>query len=215
MGSGQSHKMESPKTTEEYIAIKLKVFDQMQDWLKSGGWTLFHEADNVILECTPMEGSAINAQKGQVILQGSKFEQFTQKLFKPSFDERKKLYPEVESEEIIKNIDEDSFILHTKVKAPFPLYPREFVVLKARKMLDDGSQLITAYSIEDPEIPVTHGYVRGTIQTGLIAKKLLDDKVQLTKVEHIDPCGLIPSSVVQEKQMQNAHRFSTMQAYLE
>lgn len=215
MGSAQSHKMEMPRTNEEYNTLKLRVFDQMQAWLKSDGWEPFHEKDNVVLECTPMEGSAIKAQRGTVTLTGNKFDQFTQKLFNPEFEERKKLYPEVEHEKIIKWIDDDTFISHTKFTAPFPVYPREFLVLKARKTLDDGSQLITAYSIEDQNVPVTYGYVRATVQTGLIAKQLANNKVQLTKVEHVDPCGLIPTKIVQQKQIQNAHRLADMQSYLD
>ena len=215
MGAAQSHKLETPRTTDEYTNLKLRVFDQMTNLLNSDGWESFHQKENVILETSPMEGSYIKAQKGTVILSGSKFDQFTEKLFNPPFDERQKIYPEIQSESIIKYIDDDTFISHTKFNAPFPVYPREFLVLKSRKTLDDGSQLITAYSIEDPNVPVTYGFVRGTLQTGLIAKKLPNNKVQVVKVEHVDPCGSIPTSLVQEKQIKNAYRLATMQAYLD
>ena len=215
MGSGQSHKMEVPQTRDEYTNLKLRVFDKMTNWLNSDGWEPFHQDNNVTLECCPMEGSSIKAQKGTVILSGSKFDQFTEKLFNPPFEERQKIYPEIQSETIIKYIDKDTFISHTKFNAPTPIYPREFLVLKSRKTLNDGSQLITAYSIEDPDVPVTYGFVRGLLQTGLIVKKLSGDKVQVVKVEHVDPCGLIPTVFVQEKQMKNAYRLATMQAYLD
>ena len=215
MGAGQSHKMEKPQTLEEYKKLQLRVFNQMTSWLNSDGWEPFYEAKNVVLECSPMEGSSIKAQKGTVILSGSKFDQFTEKLFNPPFDERKKIYPEIQSEVIIKHIDKDTFVSHTKFNAPWPVYPREFLVIKARKVLDDGSQLITAYSIEDPDVDVTYGFVRGALQTGMIVKKLPGDRVQVVKVEHIDPCGSIPTSLVQEKQMKNAYRMATMQAYLD
>jgi hypothetical protein len=207
--------MEAPQTSMEYATLQLRVFDQMQNWLNSDGWEPFHKEENVTLECSPMVGSSIKAQKGTVILSGSKFDQFTEKLFNPPFDERKKIYPEIQSEVIVKHINEDTFISHTKFDAPWPVYPREFLVIKARKTLDDGSQLITAYSIEDPEVPVSSGFVRGALQTGMIVSKLPGNRVKVVKVEHIDPCGSIPTSLVQDKQMKNAYRLATMQAYLD
>jgi hypothetical protein len=215
MGASQTCQLETPTTTEDYLTLSEKVVSQMTDWLNSNNWNSFHNTDKVTLESRPMDESQIDAQKGTVILTGSDFDGLANKLFNPTFEERKKVYDEVLLEKVLHVINENNIVVQTQFSAPWPVVPREFVVLKTRTILGDDSQLITAHSINYPDLPPSSGCVRGIVRTGMLVTNLGNNQIKVTKVEHVDPQGMIPTEIVQAKQRKNAHRLDAMKGYLE
>jgi hypothetical protein len=214
MGASESQ-LSTFSTKEDYLNGSAKFNNDMVNWLESPGWHAFHNDAKVTLEAKPMTGHAIDAQKGTVLLTGSDFGKLTDKLFNPTFAERKKVYDEVISEKVLQTIDDNNIVVMTQFTAPWPVWPREFLVLKSRTMMDDGSMLITAQSIDYPTVPQTSGFIRGTIKTGMKVTQLDNNQIRVTKVEHVNPQGAIPTNIVKDKQRKNAFRLDAMQKYLD
>lgn len=214
MGAGQTCQLKSPQTTNEFLDHGSEIMLDMSTLLNSEGWSQFHNTENVTVESKQIEGSYLPALKGSVVLKGSNFSGLTSKLFNPTFEERKRVYDEVISEKVLQIIDDDNIVVLTQFAAPWPVYPREFLVLKSRKRINKDNQLITAQSIDYPTVPQSSGFVRGIVRTGMMVSNLGNNQIKVTKVDHIDPQGAIPTEIVKAKQIKSAYRLDAMQGYL-
>ncbi len=146
----------------------------------------------------------------------NKFDQFVDQLFDSSFETRKKICEDLIENIVIDEIDENNQVVLSKFKAPGKFTPREFLVLKSRMICDDGSHLIIFCSINRKRTPFSEGYIRGVGNTGILVTPLYDqNKIKVTKVDHIDPRGKVPSFVLNTLKKKSVENLNKMEHYLQ
>jgi hypothetical protein len=213
----------TPKNDKDSKNFGEKVLKEMLTMINSNGWEVFSRTDKVLLEETSVKDSNISAVKGTIVFtnKNKSFEYFVNSLYSSLFVEKKKIYDELISNKAIRIIDENNVIVHSQFAAPsgiiaglIPIAPREFVVLKSRQVLEDGSYLITAHSINYYLIPFSKGFVRGVVKTGMLITQLGDNKIRVIKVDHLDPKGWIPSAVINFIKAKSRFRLIGMMTYL-
>jgi len=107
---------------------------------------------------------------------------------------------DIDMKEIAKLLEVNSevMLVRTRATAPFPVTPREFVLVRGRKE-QDGALYIFTTSVNYAGSEVDAAYVRGVIPAnGYIFRPVEGDpnKTNLSRVTSIDPKGAIPLWVI-------------------
>jgi len=86
-------------------------------------------------------------------------------------DEAKINDPMFDVTRIVEKYGQNTYKIHQKSQKVGPIYPRDFIYMVHGNELEDGTVMVTCFSVEDPEIPPQKGVVRGQLyQTGWILK---------------------------------------------
>ena len=207
----------TPTKPHEYEDVRKNVLNTVLEWTNSDdGWTPFSIVDNVTLESKVVDNSGITATRGTLTFEGSDFNRFVDNLFESSDESKKKIFEDMEANTVVKNLDHNNMVVHSQFRAPPTIYWREFVVLKSRTVLSDGRHVITAISINDETVPHSKGYVRGVVISGMIVTppKKDDNMIKIVKVEHVNPKGWLPVSLINMMKGKVGKTLARMTVYL-
>lgn len=203
----------TPTTNDDFLELGKQSVIEKSNWFNSTNWTFFQEVDGVVLEEQPMVGSNISTIKGTVVLNGSDLNKLSNNLFCSTYEITKKTYDELINSTEVLRINDNNMVTHSQFQSPFGVTNREFVSLKTRVVLENGDHLITTHSINYEPIPFSYGFVRGVVKSGILISKLNDNKLKVTKIEHVDPKGWIPSTVINMFKSKVGNRLNGMQVY--
>ncbi|AYV77273.1 MAG: START domain containing protein [Barrevirus sp.] len=209
--------LSTPREVKEYENVKRDIIKTTLDWTDSNdGWTHFGIVDDVTLESREIPGSGITATRGTMIFNGNNFNKFVDSLFESSDESKKKIFEDMESNTIVRTIDNDNVVIHSQFRAPPTISWREFVTLKSRTVLNDGRHVITATSINDQDVPFTKGYVRGIVVSGMVVTPPSNgnNSIKIVKVEHVDPKGWLPVSLINMMKGKVGKTLAKMPIYL-
>lgn len=210
----------TPTITDEFMIIGKQFLEDQLKLIKSNKWKPYDNTGKVLLEELHISNSNISAIKASMVYHVKKhddIERIADMMYSSSLKEKKKMYDEIIKNDIIKEIDNNNMIIHSQFNSPIGfgfIKPREFVALKSRMLLDDGSYLITACSINYQDIPFSPGFVRGIGRTAMLISSLGDTQFKITKVDHMDPKGWIPSHLINKLKGKNGKRLERIKAYL-
>ncbi|XWV25822.1 START domain containing protein [Tupanvirus soda lake] len=113
-----------------------------------------------------------------------------------SFDSVRSYDLDVSEYGIISNLDQNTRICRQVNSLPWPMWPRETVYLQ-RSEDCAGASYIYMYSVECNEVPrQDNKYVRAIINISAYVFRPTIDGCMVYRIAHVDPCGLIPVSLV-------------------
>lgn len=205
----------TPIQGRDYENVRDKVLTKTLKWADSNdGWSHFDVVDGVTLESKAVDKSGITATRGTLKAKCADFNKFINNLYDSSDESKKKIFEDMVSNKVIKNIDENNMVVHSQFKAPTPVYWREFVVLKSKVLLKDGRYAITAISINEKSVPFSKGYVRGVAISAMIVSNNGDGTITLVKVEHLNPKGWLPVALINMMKGKVGKTLAKMPVYL-
>ena len=115
------------------------------------------------------ETLGIRSTKGECWIDYSPYECFY--MITDISDEAKINDPLFDVTRIIEKYGQNTYKIHQRTCRIGPIYPRDFVYMVHGNELEDGTVLVTCFSVEDPDIPPQKGVVRAQLyQTGWILK---------------------------------------------
>jgi len=208
-GQWKYDELPTPLTKEDYLNLADQATAEKMEWINSDGWEFMQNNNGVLLEQKPLEGSNISVVKASATLTNVDFNTLFHNLYQPTLQERKKLYDEILTNDLIKEKDENNKITHSKFQGPTGITSREFVTLKTKKAINDG-YLICVHSINDENIPFTENFVRGTTRCGTLITPN-DNGIEVITVEHVDPKGWIPTVIINQFKGKVGQRLTRMQ----
>lgn len=88
-----------------------------------------------------------------------------------------------------------------KLKAPWPVSPRDFTGISLRD-LDDDVCYVSMSSVEDPAVPPVSGCVRGNLIISGWKIYKTDGGIGITYITQVDMAGSIPSSFLKSIHLQ-------------
>lgn len=96
-----------------------------------------------------------------------------------------------------KEISNDLQIVYSAHHAPFPVSSRELVYLRHSMTLEDGTFVVSATSINVPDMPVREKRVRAAIHSsGWVIEPIDENSCRAIRVLQLDPKGSIPMAIV-------------------
>jgi hypothetical protein len=214
--------LSTPINDQDFKILIERVQKDIYKWIDSKNWLVLSRTNNVILEEESVNNSDISAIKGTIILnmKNTSLNEFVDKLFSPLLKDKKKTYKDITMNKCVYIIDNDNIIVHSKFKTLTgpaglqPVSPREAVVLSSRKVLDDGSYLVTSQSINYKEIPFSKDHIRCIVKSGILITQLEDKKIKVVKAEHLEPKGWIPSIIINMLKDKSIKRLNNLKVYL-
>ena len=208
--------LQTPKTVDEIQKTSRYFLDKMKRLLLSVGWNKESNTNGTTMESRSISNSNVLMTRCTRTFDGvAKFDDFTDELFDSSLEKKQKIYVDMLENKVLQDIDDNNHIVLSRFKAPFPTSRREFVMLKSREVLEDGSHLITSCSINYEGTPFSTGFVRGAAMTGMLVTPLLDEnKIKVVKIDYVDPKGWIPAFVLNWVKGKSIENINKMQGYL-
>jgi hypothetical protein len=98
---------------------------------------------------------------------------------------------------IVQELDDVSQVTYQLFYGIWPVAQRDFISANTFRILDDGTVIAAARSIDFPGGPSQKGAVRGKIRLGgMVAKPLPDGKSLVSYIASVDLGGSIPSSMI-------------------
>ncbi|KAI9488733.1 hypothetical protein BDB00DRAFT_771944 [Zychaea mexicana] len=165
------------------------------------GWNFSQEKEGVKLY-TKSTGGPISIVRGDTVLKtGDKYtprevatvatQPGCRKIWDEKFDssEVKEMFTHLES------------IFWVKLKAPWPVSPRDFTGVALRDF-DDDECYVSMSSVEDPAVPPVSGCVRGNLIISGWKVFKTDGGIGITYITQVDMAGSIPSSFLKSIQLQ-------------
>eukprot|EP01087_Luapelamoeba_hula_P021552 TRINITY_DN7565_c0_g1_i2.p1 TRINITY_DN7565_c0_g1~~TRINITY_DN7565_c0_g1_i2.p1 ORF type:complete len:269 (-),score=67.01 TRINITY_DN7565_c0_g1_i2:105-875(-) len=119
---------------------------------------------------------------------------------------------------VVETLDENHDILYSAYSCGvFILANRDFIYYEGRKHNEDGSKIVTCFSIERDDVPPVKGFVRGHIHySGWVLRPINDGKeTQATFSAQADPKGWIPHKLVNFFSGEIAKTMWNIQSFLE
>jgi hypothetical protein len=112
-------------------------------------------------------------------------------------EEKKINDPMFNKSEIVEKYGQNTFLVWQLMNRMGPISPRDFLYVIHGNILEDGTHVLTCYSIEDPIKPPQKGVVRGVIhRSGYILKPLPDGQTETTFIAQVDMKGFIPKFAI-------------------
>lgn len=208
--------LQTPTTPTDYQTASRSFLDEMKGLLLSTDWNKESKTDGTTMESRSVPGSNVQMTKCTRTFNGvDKFGDFTDELYDSTLANKQRIYVDMLENKILHDAGDDGHVVLSQFKAPFPTAKREFVMLKSREVLDDGSHLITSCSINHEQAPFSSGFVRGAAKTGMLISPLYDaDKIRVTKIDYVDPKGWIPSFILNWVKGKSIENINKMQGFL-
>jgi hypothetical protein len=181
---------------EEYQNLAKESLDTVLNLVTSKGWTKLVYENRVLVEEKPIENSAITSVRTSMTLKNVDYNKIVDVIYSPTFEERKQLYKDLLDHTLIEKLSDTTQIAMSKFQAPTMVTNREFLAFRCIRKIDDNNTIIAVRSINMESIPFTTGFERGTSNSNIHIQINEDSTVCVTSVDHIDPKGWIPSSVI-------------------
>jgi len=179
----------------EHINVK---FGYLKEIMAQADWELIYNVNDTTIErklLPEVAGIACVKASGIVDANAKELCDFIWNIYETS--DLKKYDPEAESYNIIERYDENTRLCRQVNKLPWPLWPREMLYLRSKKV-NDNEHWIFMFSVDSDEIPEqTDKYVRARINISAYGFIPINDKqTKVYRVMHLDPAGSIPTSVI-------------------
>ncbi|KAI9025783.1 hypothetical protein CLU79DRAFT_743048 [Phycomyces nitens] len=194
--------MTIPEASHRHAAKNRAAVDQFKALASNlDGWELASEKEGVKLYSKKVEGSPMPLVRGEIIFKTTEFSvrDVAAVALVPGcrkiWDER---YEVSETKEWFSPFES---LFWVKLKAPWPISPRDFSACCLRDMSDDECNLVIA-SVEDPLIPHVSGCVRGNLIVSGWKIYKVPEGVGLIYITQVDLAGSIPSSFLKTVQIQ-------------
>jgi dipeptidyl aminopeptidase/acylaminoacyl peptidase len=124
-----------------------------------------------------------------------------------------------ESIEVVENIGDKYWVVHSKVKSPsFMVTPRDVVVLATWVEDADGTVYIVGRSVTHPKIPEVKSHVRADVLLyAWVMKPTKEDPTKSVTIRMLqtDPKGMIPKALVNSVAKDEALIVANMKTYAE
>ncbi|KAG1138466.1 hypothetical protein G6F37_004766 [Rhizopus arrhizus] len=165
------------------------------------GWNFTQEKEGVKLYNKTVDGNPIPIVRGDIVLEGDYTVQQAltvctlpgcRKIWDDKFDasEVKAWYSRYET------------LFWTKLKAPWPISPRDIAGTSLREFSEDEGYIVMT-SVTDPAVPVISGNVRANlIVSGWKVTKTSTGVISLIYITQIDLAGSLPLSFLKSVQQQ-------------
>ena len=189
--------VETPVTDTNYQNLARASLDKVVDFVNSSGWKLlFKNINGVRIEEKRREGSGYTAIKTQKTLENVDVDGVVKCLFNPTFEERKRIYPDITHHNNTKEIDDNTVVSVTRFKTPPVIWDREFLGARFLRRDADGNCTISVVPINQ-EGHHDNKCVRGVASSDIIVNRLGENRVHVTSVNWIDPKGWVTPDIVQ------------------
>eukprot|EP01111_Echinosteliopsis_oligospora_P004951 TRINITY_DN180_c0_g1_i1.p1 TRINITY_DN180_c0_g1~~TRINITY_DN180_c0_g1_i1.p1 ORF type:complete len:262 (-),score=71.99 TRINITY_DN180_c0_g1_i1:69-854(-) len=109
-------------------------------------------------------------------------------------EQKKQIEKELLEVEIIETISPSIDIIRARYSAPFPVTPRELVVMRV-KMEENGEYYIVSLSVSHPKCEETSKYVRASVTSAVIIRPH-SAGCSVTRYNQLDPKGSVPAMAV-------------------
>jgi hypothetical protein len=208
--------LQTPITFAEFRKAGESFLAEMKRLLLSTDWNRETETAGTTLESRSMPNSNVQMIRyTRTFDDVGKFHDFVEELYDSSLEKKQEIYVDMLENKMLHHVDDNNHVVLSQFKAPFPTTNREFVMLKSRDVLDDGSHLITSRSINFAEVPFSSGFVRGAGKTGMLITPLhTEDKIRVTKIDYVNPKGWIPSFILNWVKGKSIENIDKMEGYL-
>jgi START domain/Integral peroxisomal membrane peroxin len=181
----------------KYDDMLAGAYERALEAVNSGeeaGWKFHARMDEVDIFLRSIPGTAINCTKGVGTIHAPV--DVVQDVF-TNFD-IKHLWDEMfDFGRVLEIVNLRIRISYSAMKAPWPVTPRDVVVIGRSVTLPDGARMIYSCSCEHPDAPVVKKYVRSILSYGVI--HLVPVSANETKVTYsigADPKGSLPAMIV-------------------
>ena len=158
-------------------------------------WTLINESNGITTESKFLEGSTIACFRSYCIIRATP--DVINDVWNGYNDIESIMIhdPNVIEYKVIKNINNDTRINYQVNKLPWPLWSRE-IVYKQHRVLNGNKNYILSYSVDDEILP-NQKYVRAQVHiAAYVFEKLEPNLTKITRIVHVEPKGIIPSSII-------------------
>jgi len=158
----------------------------------SGQWTLRKEKDGIVIYARPVSGSKYEEFKGVVELDATQASALA--LLEDAGSCTEWLH-RCESSVILKRVDEQQRYVYQISNLPFPAATRDSII-HATVMQQDADTIRVVLESEPEYIEETK-YVRIRVAKGhYLIRKLGENKIRFTWIQHVDPAGTLPAFMV-------------------
>ncbi|KAF7730724.1 hypothetical protein EC973_001673 [Apophysomyces ossiformis] len=189
--SNNRHAEHNRKALEEFKTLSASL----------DGWTFSTEKDGVKLYSKDVPGASIPIVRGDIVFKTTEYtvkdvaSVATIPGCRKIWDEK---YDESEIKELFTAFES---LFWVKLKAPWPISPRDFAACSLRDLEDDVSYIVMS-SVKDDSIPERKGCVRGDLKISGWKIYKVDGGVAVTYITQVDLAGSIPSSFLKSVQLQ-------------
>jgi hypothetical protein len=176
----------------EIIQDLLSIAKDKLDWIQIA------EKEEVIVYQKYYPSSNISVVKGEGIV-NSPLQNIKQLLC--NIENNKKWDPLFESGNTIMDLEHEKLSLVSyKTKSKLTVWPREFFVLRSANTFSDGTFVTAGKSIEDYNYfkPDQRCVLGNLIISGFLLTPIDDFTTHVCYILHVDPCGWIPSGIVND-----------------
>jgi hypothetical protein len=112
------------------------------------------------------------------------------------YEEKKAGCKELLSIKVLEQISERAMVTYASYSSPLGVSNREFVGAKFDRMVENGTIISFATSINYSNCPTTPGNVRAVGTTAFIISPITESSCTLVRFSKVDPKGFIPNFIV-------------------
>ncbi|KAI8355088.1 hypothetical protein EDC96DRAFT_516251 [Choanephora cucurbitarum] len=165
------------------------------------GWTMTQEKEGVKLYSKQVDSSSIPLVRGDTLLAGHQFtaQQVATVATLPGC--RKMWDEKYDSSEIKMMYSRYESLFWVKMKAPWPVSPRDICATSYREVSEDECY-IAMVSVEDSAVPPVSGCVRANLMLSGWKIAKVEAGIAVTYITQVDLAGSIPSSFLKSIQQQ-------------
>lgn len=209
--------LKTPGTQKEFEQVAKNFSSEMARLLVSNSWDKEDEQNGTVMETHSIpESNILMTRCTRTFDDVSKFDKFSDDLLDSSLAKKQKIYPDMLENKVVREINNNTHVVLSQFKAPFPTGKREFVMLKFREVLENGSHVITSCSINFESVPFSSGFTRGIAKTAMLVTPLNEEnKIKVVKIDFVDPKGWIPAFVLNWVKGKSIDAINKMQGYLD
>eukprot|EP01097_Dermamoeba_algensis_P006443 TRINITY_DN4036_c0_g1_i1.p1 TRINITY_DN4036_c0_g1~~TRINITY_DN4036_c0_g1_i1.p1 ORF type:complete len:200 (-),score=53.15 TRINITY_DN4036_c0_g1_i1:128-727(-) len=159
------------------------------------GWKVAHEKNGNVLYEKPAAGSSFNLYKcvGKIPIPPEKA---VNSLWAWDKEKWKAYDSDVTAWEVVDNVNDSTRILYQTNKLPWPLYPRDMVMVQAKKSKDGAYGLILKSTTHEKKPETPSSTQRADVHHSSFIFLPDGEGSKFYRIVHIDPRGVIPASVV-------------------
>jgi len=196
----QDTTLQSPLTKQDYIDVADKGLNDVLTNICSEGWTVVLEKEGALIEEKKIPGSDLTAIRTSIVLKGiTDINKVIKCVHSPTFEERKQVYEKLSGHDLVEVISEEIVVTHSKFSAPMGITGRDFLTVRSKRQLIDGTFVVAVRSINRKDVPYNSNYVRGVSNSDIYIFPISESNdVRIVAFDHIDPKGWMPTYVVNQ-----------------
>ncbi len=191
----QYNDLPTPTTTDEYVQLESEVFTQRQEWLSRTDWTLVKESSGITIETAPIDDSDVNLVRVRGLIDNVDIANLIKQLYTPTYEQRRNLYSNCESHDVVEDRDNCQITL-SEFAVGSMVSNRETLVVRFHREVDD-KHYVFVQSINREDTPHKSSPVRAVARSMVAIEPTdIENQYQITSIDHVDPKGWLPSSVI-------------------